>query len=792
MPLNRFAPGVARVATAASLLAVLAGAASAATHRATSMRPIEAPVLQAGPHDSKVDPALRMLAARWTMTQSLAAGRPRLDAETRLMRATTHVQVAREEDGGPLYVTTFVKLTDPSAARLLEQDGARITTQVGDIAIVRLPIASVGAVAARPEVLSLQASKLTPALLDSSRIRSKVKDVHDGSGGLPQSYKGDGVVVGVLDSGIDYTHPDFKTAGGLTRIKGMYDYSFGTHGREWSPGSIDSATSTEYDGTGGGGHGTHVSGTAAGNGRGNAAYVGMAPNSDIVFVKGMRDTASSTGFADADVVAGCQFIFNKARALNEPCVINLSLGGQFGAHDGTSLYEQALDQLTHPGNIIVAAAGNSGQDFIHLGYAAPPGTSYAESFETPLLVLGSSAGVDIWYPASGNIRFGVAVYDNGDLSTAVAVTAAIAPGGTLAPLVVTDGVKNYGTVTIDALTTADPNNGKRNVQIAIEDAPGGTASDYIWAIYAVGTGTFDGWCVFGGAFPPQSFFTNLGIAVPSYFRLGNNDKTIGTPATARKLIAVGSYVTKTQWVDVNGVTEVQPGATLDALSGFSSLGPSGDDRSLPHLAAPGEAIVAAMAASVAATTPQSDIALGGGYKKLQGTSMASPHVTGVVALMLQKNPFLTPENARALLQASATPAGTPNTFGAGRLNALAAMLAVPDPIACGPIPLSNSTLEDCDQSAGLDPGSLQVRPNPAVRAATLAFRLSSAEQVDLAVYDLAGRRVRTIQSGLLVGGTHQSVWDGTNDHGAAMPSGVYFTRLWTPKRTAVERLVMIK
>jgi hypothetical protein len=172
--------------------------------------------------------------------------------------------------------------------------------------------------------------------------------------------------------------------------------------------------------------------------------------------------------------------------------------------------------------------------------------------------------------------------------------------------------------------------------------------------------------------------------------------------------------------------------------------------------------------------------------------MAAPHVTGVVALMLQKNPFLTPENARALLQASAVAAGTPNTFGAGRLDALAAMLATPDPIVCGtPTPLSNIR-DDCNEGEALPLGALRVHPNPAARAATLAFRLPSAERVDLAIYDLAGRRVRSIQSGPMTAGTHQMVWDGTNDNGVALPSGVYFTRLWTPSRTAVQRLVRVQ
>ena len=794
-------PPIARLGWMRGVLACLLLLAVAvpvvASERPITPARVEVPIETAGPYALKTDPALRHVVARWDELQRPGVAASRASAARRLVDEAGWFRLRLDEETGEPVVPTFVKLGDPGAAPALEAEGARIRTRVGDIVVADLPVSQVMAIAARPDVRYLEIAGTSHALLDSSRVRSHTNEVHAGTG-LDRAYQGNGVVVGVLDSGIDYTHLDFKTPGGTTRLKGLFDYSNGVNGREWSIGSIDSATSTEYDGHLGGGHGTHVSGTAAGGGRLNPVYRGIAPLADIVFVKGMRDTASGSGFSDADVVAGVEFIFNKARALGEPCVVNLSLGGQIGAHDGTSLYEQALDGLTHPGNIIVAAAGNSNGGYVHAGYTTPNGTTYQEAFETLWFVFpGSTQAIaDAWYP-SGTIRFGVAVYSKAqpvDFFNPIAGTNPIGPGQTLNNQLVTDGVTNYGRITIDASTTNDPNNGKRRVVFILRDSPGAApASDYFWTIYAVGNGTFDMWAVTGGGFPPASFYGS----VPGYFVAGNNDKSIGTPATARKLISVGSYVTKTQWVDVNGLPRTQGGATLDDISDFSSLGPSADGRTLPNLAAPGEAIIAPLAYTVAGFTAPADIAQGGGYLKMQGTSMAAPHVTGAIALMLERNRYLTAENARAILQGTAVPPLTsnPNIWGAGKLNVQAAMIATPFGVDCGtPVPPGQLVARpaDCPEDLVVEPGVLIARPNPTVGATLLAFRLPAAEQVDLAVYDLAGRRVRLLRSEAMPAGTYELAWDGTNDQGVHVKGGVYFARLLTASRSALQRLVVVR
>lgn len=743
------------------------------------------PIVSGTALDNKIDPGLRFITKWYETTQTEALQRLNQAA---LFNGNLYFKLLPREGSAVPDALVFIKLFNPNYTFELERLGVQITTTVGDIVIARLPITATYTVASLDNVLSMQISGQSTPYLDQSRTEVRADIVHTGGGGLPRAFRGNGVIAGVLDSGIDWSHPDFSTAPNNTRIRFLFDYSSGPNGREWTKAEIDADQCTEIDGPGGGGHGTHVTGTAAGNGSRNSAYVGMAPDADIIFVKGIRDSLSSGGFADADVVAGTQYIFNKAKLFNKPAVVNLSLGGHFGPHDGTSLYEQFLSSLTRPGDIIVAASGNEGNDFIHCTYSVQ-GSNYQTSLET-LWGIDQGATItlaDIWYPASGNISVGLAAYAIGNYSTPIFVSNAVAPGQAHDTLA-SDGVTNLGRITIDATTTADPNNGARRVLILIDSNNGQyPISGVAWSVYTFGSGTFDMWVVTGGAFPVIG-------GLPPYFVQGDNDKSVGIPSTAKRVLSIGSYVTKTSWVDIDGMMQTQPGATLGAISGFSSLGPSRDGRTKPDLTAPGEAIVAALSSSLAIGTdvPRSQVLQGGGLQKLQGTSMASPHIAGIVALMLERNKFLTYENVFNLLTSTARPVGPSpnNTYGAGKIDALNVMLAVPPSVDC--VTLAKLSGVDCSGNRVTEYELLDAYPNPFNPATTIAFRIGKQEKVNLAVYDMLGRLVKTLVDEELPSGVHQVVWDATDNSGKLVASGVYHTRLSTPSVLTSNRLVLIR
>ncbi len=567
-----------------------------------------------------------------------------------------------------LTIPVFIKTSSlESTKSKILAFGGFIGTIAGDIVTAHVPASSINFIAESPDVIYIDASTISETKIDVSRVETKVDQLHNGTG-IQRPYKGNGVIVGVVDSGIDWKHQDFKNSGG-SRIKYLWDmsgsgsppsgYSYGT---EYTKAQIDATQCQEIDGDDGRGHGTHVTGTAAGNGGALSNYIGMAPESDIIFVKGYRNAPN---FANTDVVDGCNYIFQKAQQLGKPSVINLSLGGQFSPHDGSSLYEQALSNLTGNGKIIVAAAGNDGGKTIHLSYTTT-GSSYNDSYETyfDLYNNASSVAADMWY-SGGNISVGLAAYDN--TLTLIGYTNAVAPGQKIENLAFTVGGTTYGYVTIDATGVNNPNNGANEVVVVIDSQNGQVnINNVIWSLYTYGTGTFDAWAVGQGIFST--------FAGQTWLKPGDNQKTIGTPGTSNKIVCVGSYVTKTQWVDVNGTTQYQSGnPVIGQISSFSSIGPTRDGRLKPDIVAPGEVIVAAYS-SFLTQTPATDIIFGGKHQKMEGTSMASPHVTGSVALLLEKNGNLNYDQVVAILKNSAkqdsyTGSSPNNIYGHGKLDA---------------------------------------------------------------------------------------------------------------------------
>jgi subtilisin family serine protease len=590
----------------------------------------------------------------------------------KLMKENSFAVLTKDENN-QVYMPVFIKTVNVSASSAsITAAGGKVQTVAGDIITAEVPVEYVTDIAGSKDVLFVDAAAAGKPLLNESGKDIAVEKVHNGVS-LPGAYKGNGVVVGVLDTGIDWQHEDFQAAGG-NRIRYLWDMSSNSnppsgynYGTEYDKASLDAKNCNEKDGDDGGGHGTHVTGIAAGNGSALEDYTGMAPEADIIFVKGFRNTAS---FANSDVVNGCNYIFSKAAQLGKPAVINLSLGGHVGAHDGTSLYEQALSNLTGPGKIIVAAAGNEGGVPVHLGYTTS-GTKIEELSQTYWIIPpGTDASaVDMWYD-TGNISVGIAAYDHS--LNLLGYTNPVAPGQKIENTNFEINGTNYGVVSIDATTTSDPNNGAGRVFFVIDSDNGQIDLNAVyWVLYTFGSGTFDAWQVADGYFTTDS-------DPAKKIMPGDFNKTVGSPGTSEKLICVGSYVTKNQWVDIDGQTRIQGGnPVIGSISTFSSIGPSRDGRIKPDLAAPGEAILSAFSRDLTISndfTPRSSILSGGKLQKMQGTSMAAPHVTGVVALMLQAKPDLDYAGALAILKATArkdnfTGESTNNVFGAGKLDA---------------------------------------------------------------------------------------------------------------------------
>lgn len=299
---------------------------------------------------------------------------------------------------------------------LTEQAQGHFKFYAGDIASVEIPVKNIPLFVENKSIEQIEGNNSRIKLLnDSIRVNNNINEVHSGLSPLPQGYDGSGVVLGIIDSGIDFLHPDFRDSVGgqsVSRIKYLWDQNVSTggttpqspfnYGQEWNNLQIDSGLASIHDD--GSGHGTHVAGVAAGNGKATNFNKGVAPACDLVIVE--ANFNNPTGFMISDAV---NYIYTKAQALGKPCVINASLGDYYGSHDGKNMEGQLIKNLitAQNGRSLVAAAGNLGHIPFHLGYNVTSDTNF--TWFKPDPAFGGNLYFEIWGDTSDfkNIEFAI-------------------------------------------------------------------------------------------------------------------------------------------------------------------------------------------------------------------------------------------------------------------------------------------------------------------------------------------------------------------------------------------------
>jgi subtilisin family serine protease len=533
----------------------------------------------------------------------------------------------------------------------------------------RLPIHRVERVHEQEFVLSLKAARpVRPLLMETTRETAATPAL------LPaghQAHGGAGVVVGVIDYGGDFAHQNFRRNDGGTRLLAIWDQNGGNlpsspfgYGREFLPAAINMALGQpdpygalgydpgDFD-TGTGTHGTHVMDIAAGNGRGSGVP-GMAPEADLIFVNithdkdptGVQVVGESFGNS-VTLLEAIRYILDRAGA--RPTVINVSLGTNGGPHDGSTLVEQGIDAVLQaaPNRAVVMAASNSFDDGIHATGAVPQGGSVDLRWDVGG-VLSSDIEMEVWYP--GADRFKVELFGPNS-----ALLLAAAPG-TSQQLMSGTQVAVFIANRLD-----DPNNHDNMIGVFLSAGmPPGT---YVVRLTgeAVTAGQFHAWIERDNSFQSQ-FLPPL-----------VNSHTIGSISCGQKLIAVGSY---------NAHVAGRP------LSYFSSAGPTRDGREKPEVSAPGHDVWAAKSGTATSITRKS------------GTSMASPAVAGLIALVFAearaRNLDLSIDQTRAIVIGCARRTPPPGAawhdrYGHGRVSAAAALQAVIASPAGGIAPAAAST-----------------------------------------------------------------------------------------------------
>ncbi|MBS1765548.1 MAG: S8 family peptidase [Bacteroidetes bacterium] len=566
------------------------------------------------------------------------------------------------------------------------EHGGVVKFVAGDISSLVLPLSAVNGLAALKEVSALEdnSMKLIP-MDDSMRVRNNINPVQNGAAPLPQGYDGTGVVMGMIDSGIDFTHPDFKNPNGTTRVLYIWDQniSAGTapmpynYGTEFNSADINAGNASAHVDNSNG-HGTHVTGMAAGNGSAVNAHKGVAPKADIISVClnwNLSDNDWLTTVADA-----VNYIYNKALALNKPCVINISAGSYYGSHDGKDLQAQAISNLIaqHNGRSLVCAAGNAGQIPFHLKH------NHTFSGDTTFT----------WF--NYNSFYGNAIYVEmwSDVSNFSQMKFAIG-ADKVSPIYELQTMGNYynvsqnlGTLKTDTLYGISGNrialvqrfaslaNGRYSMIFNI--IPDST--QYRFRLSTTNPGSFNLWSF--QMTPSSGLPTPLQFPdIVNYIAPDLNQTIVSSFSCSDKVITVGEHKNRMTYIDCsNNLFVSTTNYTPCTLAPQSSHGPTRDGRLKPEICASGGMSIAAGAYNVLPNLPNTNKALGCMHIRDGGTSTASPVVAGIAALILQRFPNATWQQIKDCITQNAIVdslvSGTipNNAWGYGRADGFAAML----------------------------------------------------------------------------------------------------------------------
>ena len=488
------------------------------------------------------------------------------------------------------------------------------------------------------------ASRAVPDV-NKARYGTRVDSVHAGLD-LPQPFHGEGVLVGVLDWGFDYTHPMFyDTAMTASRIRAVWDqyrqsgpapsgYGYGTEADV--PGDIaamgsDTANVYSYST-----HGTHVAGIAAGGGAG-VGLTGMAPASELLFATLMVDEAAA--------LDAFEWMAGIAEADGKRLVINNSWGlPQWGTPDGTALSNQFIDDLSGDGVVFVSSNGNNGDSDFHIDhtFSGPGDTLRSRVQFYPLSANPNAWGQNLTLWGEPGEAFSAGFLLTQGISNVVGASPMYHTAD--GPLVLdTIQVTNGDTIVYDvAMEAAHPNNGRPFLQIRVRK---GTSNLAVVLQATADNGRVHAWNHTHLSNDVGNWGQDFQAAQPTWLA-GDPYYGIQQPACGQTVIAVGAY--SSEYLNSQG-TEVG-----GSLAYFSTYGPTLDERLKPNVSAPGVNVESALSSfrdgsySVTSTAELDGTTYD--FGKLSGTSMSSPATAGVVALMLEANPNLTPGDVRTILE----------------------------------------------------------------------------------------------------------------------------------------------
>lgn len=622
------------------------------------------------------------------------------------------------------YLATIIKVNDAFQDKAINELGCKIGSKIGNIYTVYIPLCRVNEVLQLANIVEIETSrKINGPLLNKAVNDVSVDLVWQGVE-LPSGYSGKGVIVGVTDWGFDYTHPVFyDTSMTNYRILAAWDqfrnqgpapenFFYGTvfYGQQELL-QAQSDTNNIYNiGT----HGTHVSGIASGAGA-CTQYRGIAFDSELLMATFLIDESA--------VLDAYSWMRDEAKKRNKRLVINGSWGlYHFGAMDGTSLLDQAVKQMSDEDSVVfVTSGGNNGNDNFHVKKIF---TNNNDTISTGIGFDLQSHSPNYWgqsitMAGDSTNGFSSRIEFYNSLFELVCVTPWL---NTFNNDIIND---TFVVVNGDSLifranslsSTSSSNRPTAEWEVRLSNM---NANYFVILSTTSSQGSVHAWnvaCLSTGV-------GNWGIAFTRYKAnhiVGDNNYGVGEPAVGDGMISVAAYISQLRGSYDGG-----------ARANFSSIGPRLDGAVKPEIAAPGVSVKSSISSFTTDTYPSvEDVYFNGrtySFTAFSGTSMSSPMVSGIVALMLEANPNLTPLEVKQILLETArtdnyTTIGVPNfSWGWGKVSAIDAVKMAVDRIG----------LEEIRKEFYFD-----IYPNPT----TNILNISSSKKVNsIEIFDLLGRK----------------------------------------------------
>lgn len=480
----------------------------------------------------------------------------------------------------------------------IASENIQVVELLNEYAILTIPEALIDRLASIPEIEFIEKPKRLFFAVNRGRAVSCINVLQNTGSPLGRPLFGSGILVGCVDSGVDYAHPDFRNPDGSSRILRLWDQSIPGNppdgyviGTEYTKEQIDEALSQEtiplrdalVPSKDFSGHGTQVLGIAAGNGSASGgAYRGVATQSDLIVVK--LGVSREDGFPrTTELMQGIDYAIRQGINLSRPLALNLSFGNNYGSHSGESLVEQYINEVANLGRTtICVGTGNEGEQPIHTSGQLVQG-------ETLDVQVGISP-----YQTGISVQIWKQYVDKVDI-------ALVSPSGQIVgPFQEILGPQRFVLGNTELLVYyGEPAPFSLAQEIYIDFIPRESYLDSgVWNIRLVPQriveGSFDMWL-------PGGNVLNQGTR----FYLPTPETTLTIPSTAQRVISVGAYDSRYQ-----------------SYASFSGRGYTRVTNEVkPDIVAPGVGI---------RTT-----ARGGDYTTVTGTSFATPFVTGSAALMME-------------------------------------------------------------------------------------------------------------------------------------------------------------